>query len=75
LSTEDGIATGNYGLKDVILALHWTRRNIRFFGGDPDRVTVIGHSAGAAMAHLLSFSPAASGELRLPADTTIRQKK
>ncbi|XP_052859909.1 juvenile hormone esterase-like [Anopheles cruzii] len=52
LSTGDGAASGNYGLKDQRLALRWVHRNIRDFGGDPGRVTIMGHSSGAASVQL-----------------------
>lgn len=43
----EGIAPANLGLLDQIEALRWVQRNICHVGGDPQRVTVIGHSVGA----------------------------
>ncbi|GMS87328.1 hypothetical protein PENTCL1PPCAC_9503 [Pristionchus entomophagus] len=47
----------NRGIFDVLLALRWTHNEIANFGGDPERVTIFGHSAGAMVADSLSFSP------------------
>lgn len=56
LSTEDTNAQGNYGLKDVILALKWVNINIDNFGGDPRKVTIAGQSAGnIILKHRLSI--------------------
>jgi para-nitrobenzyl esterase len=38
----------NYGLQDQQLALLWVQKNIRYFGGNPDNVLIIGQSAGGA---------------------------
>ncbi|KAK3926489.1 Carboxylesterase 3B [Frankliniella fusca] len=48
---------GNAGLLDIVEALRWVRDNIEHFGGDPSRVTLGGHSAGAAVTSLLYLSP------------------
>ncbi|XP_071153501.1 cholinesterase 1-like [Mytilus edulis] len=47
---------GNNGLMDQVLAMKWVNRNIKYFNGDPSKVTIHGHSAGAmdAALHLLS---------------------
>ncbi|MBF0722147.1 carboxylesterase family protein [Sanguibacter inulinus] len=51
----------NLGLQDVVAALSWVRENIARFGGDPDNVTVTGHSAGAYCALSLLVAPSADG--------------
>lgn len=43
LSTgSDGVIRGNQALKDQSIALRWVQKNIKAFGGDPDKVTVFG---------------------------------
>ena len=54
-------SSGNYALMDQIAALNWVKKNIRAFGGDPDRVTIAGQSAGSAIVNCLLASPLARG--------------
>jgi para-nitrobenzyl esterase len=58
--SERGVS-GNYGILDQIAALRWVNHNIDAFGGDPDRITVFGESAGAWDVGTLIASPLAKG--------------
>ena len=52
----------NFGLLDQVAALQWVKDNIEALGGDPQSVTLMGHSTGAACASLLLVSPVSSSE-------------
>ncbi|XP_018791763.1 PREDICTED: cholinesterase [Bactrocera latifrons] len=56
LSTADGEAQGNFGLMDQSAALFWVKKNINHFGGNENKITIMGHSAGAVSVglHLIS---------------------
>jgi len=53
--------SANTGLLDVILALHWIKDNIGYFGGNPDCVTLFGQSGGGAKIASLMAMPLADG--------------
>lgn len=53
--------SGNYGLLDQIAGLKWIQANIAKFGGNPDRVTIFGESAGGIAVSMLCASPEAKG--------------
>ena len=50
------------GARDVALALGWVRQHVAAHGGDPDRVMLIGHSAGGTHAATCVFDPAVAAE-------------
>ena len=62
LSAEDprGVS-GNYGALDQVAALEWVRDNIAAYGGDPERVTIFGESAGAWSVTEMMSTPLAAG--------------
>ncbi|CAB3229011.1 unnamed protein product [Arctia plantaginis] len=60
LSLESETLPGNAGLKDIVLSLEWIRDNIENFGGDPNRITMMGAESGAAAIDLLIHSKAKS---------------
>lgn len=60
LTAEAG-TSGNYGIQDMVAALKWVQANISSFGGDSQKVTIVGQSAGAAAVNALLFAPQAKG--------------
>uniref|UniRef100_A0A8C5XG45 Carboxylic ester hydrolase n=1 Tax=Microcebus murinus TaxID=30608 RepID=A0A8C5XG45_MICMU len=60
-STGDKHATGNWGYLDQVAALRWVQQNIAHFGGNPDRVTIFGESAGGISVSSHVLSPMSQG--------------
>lgn len=56
-------------LADSAAALRWTAQNIDKYGGDPERIYLMGHSAGAYNAVMLGLDKRWTRRLRLPDDT------
>ncbi|KAL2844112.1 Alpha/Beta hydrolase protein [Aspergillus pseudoustus] len=61
----------NLGLRDLRMSIEWVRDNIKLFGGDPERITLFGQSAGAGMVDFYSFAypddPIVSGFIEMSA--------
>ena len=58
---QEGIAAGNQGILDQQLALRWVRDHVALFGGDPERVTLMGESAGGVSVCLHLLAPESRG--------------
>ena len=56
-AASDYKGSGNYGFLDQVAAIKWVKENIADFGGDPDRITIVGESAGSFSVSLLMCSP------------------
>lgn len=57
LATGHSSAPGNAGMFDQLMGLEWVQHNIRYFGGDPNNVTLCGESAGSLSVSLHLLSP------------------
>ncbi|RVE47727.1 hypothetical protein evm_007616 [Chilo suppressalis] len=60
LTTEDDVIPANNGLRDYLLGLQWVKENIKSFGGNPDRVTLMGSKGGATVANIMLYSKQAT---------------
>ena len=56
-AASDYKGSGNFGFLDQVAAIKWVKENIEAFGGDPNRITIVGESAGSFSVSLLMCSP------------------
>ena len=61
---DPGGFVGNWGLHDQVAALRWVRDHIARFGGDAERITIFGESAGGFSIAALMGAPSAAGLFR-----------
>jgi carboxylesterase type B len=61
LSFDDGYVDGNYGIADIVTGLQWVQDHIKVFGGDNNKVTIFGQSAGGESVVNMIRSPKAAG--------------
>lgn len=62
--TPQGAIVSNFGMQDQSAAIHWVARNIRQFGGDPEKITICGQSAGASSVLAQICSPVNDGLIK-----------
>ena len=61
LATDEDGSNGMNGIDDQVNALKWINRYVKYFGGDPNRVTIFGQEVGSASVCYLSVNPSAAG--------------
>jgi len=64
LTFGNDVVSGNMGLKDQALAIQWVKQNIRSFGGNPNKITIFGESAGGVSVHAHVLSPWNFGQIQ-----------
>ena len=57
-------STGNYGTMDQAAAIQWVKRNIAAFGGDPEKITIFGQSAGGCSVQNMCACPLVKGDFQ-----------